>query len=214
MDRVTETENVHIDQLDVGGRMWANCYLVTSVQTGESALIDAPGKADLILEQLQGKNLKCVLMTHNHSDHIGSLAKLKSTLRIPVYGHADDALGYPVSLAKELTDGEDVAVGNLELHVFHTPGHTPGSLCFLADQFLFSGDTLFPGGPGYTDSPGNFQSIIRSITGKILSLPNDTIVYPGHGAPTLLGKEKDELRIFLLKQHPSNLCGDVLWLGN
>ena len=170
MDTVAVNNNVRIDQLDVGGTMWANCYLVTSVQTGESALIDAPGKFDLILEQLQGKNVKCILMTHNHTDHIGSLANLKSTLQIPVYGHAGDALGYPVSLAKELTDGEDVVVGNLELHVFHTPGHTPGSLCFLADQFLFSGDTLFPGGPGYTESHGNFQLIIRSITGKILSL--------------------------------------------
>ena len=213
MDSVAINNNVSIYRLDVGGKMWANCYLVTYAKTGESALIDAPGKFDLVLEQVREKNLKCVLMTHNHSDHIGSLAKLKSTLQIPVYGNTNDALGYPVSLDKQLTDGEIVVVGNLEFHVFHTPGHTPGSLCFLVDQFLFSGDTLFPGGPGYTDSPGNFKLIIRSITDKIFSLPEDTIVFPGHGASTILGKEKDELRVFSTKQHPSNLCGDVLWLN-
>ena len=167
MEIIAETENVRIGQLDVGGNMWANAYLITCTQTGESTLIDASGKADLVLEQIREKNLKYVLMTHNHKDHIGALAKLKSTLRIPVYGHADDASGYPVSLDKELTDTDIMTFSDLEIHVFHTPGHTDGSLCFLVGKFLFSGDTLFPGGPGYTASPEDFQQIIKSITGKI-----------------------------------------------
>jgi len=191
MDIIAETKNVRVGQLDVGGSIWANTYLVSCTQTGQSVLIDASGKAALVLEQIREKNLKYVLMTHNHKDHIGALPKLKSTLKIPVYGHANDASGYPVSLGKKLTDTDIIAFGNLEVRVLYTPGHTEGSLCFLVGNFLFSGDTLFPGGPGYTNSPDNFQLIIKSITGKIFSLPNDTIVYPGHGTSTVLGKEKE-----------------------
>jgi glyoxylase-like metal-dependent hydrolase (beta-lactamase superfamily II) len=212
METINETKNISIGQLDVGGSMWANSYLVTCNQTGESVLVDAPGKADLVLGQIREKNLKYVLMTHNHSDHIGALTKLKSTLRIPVYGHTDDASGYPVPLDMELTDTDVVNFGNLEVKVFHTPGHTRGSLCFLVGEFLFSGDTLFPGGPGYTASPNNLQLIIKSITNKIFNLPDDTIVYPGHGASTMLGKEKDEFKTFSSRLHLSDLCGDVLWL--
>lgn len=212
MDIIAETINVRVGQLDVGGHMWANAYLITCNQTEESALIDAPGKAGLVLEQLREKNLKYVLMTHNHKDHIGALSELKSRLKIPVYGHADDASGYPVGLDKELTDGDILALGNLDVRVFHTPSHTDGSLCFLIGNFLFSGDTLFPGGPGYTASPDNLRSIIKSITGKLFSLPDNTIVYPGHGTSTVIGKEKEEFKVFSAKPHSSDLCGDVLWL--
>src|SRR5271157_918672 len=90
MEIIAETENVRIGQLDVSGSMWANAYLVTCTKTGQSALIDASGKADLVLDQIREKNLKYVLMTHNHKDHIGALPKLKSTLKIPVYGHAKE----------------------------------------------------------------------------------------------------------------------------
>ncbi len=212
MEIINETKNIRIVQLDVGGSMWANSYLVSCAQTGESVLIDAPGKADLVLGQIREKNLKYVLMTHNHIDHIGALAKLKSTLKIPVYGHTDDASGYPVPLDIELTDTDILTFGNLEVNVFHTPGHTKGSLCFLVGKFLFSGDTLFPGGPGYTASPTGFQLIIKSITNTIFNLSDDTIVYPGHGASTVLSKEKDEFKVFSSRQHSSDLCGDVLWL--
>jgi hydroxyacylglutathione hydrolase len=212
MEIINETKNIRIGQLDVGGSMWANSYLITCTQTEESVLIDAPGKADQLLGQIREKNLKYVLMTHNHSDHIGALVKLKSTLKIPVYGHTDDASGYPVPLDIELTDTDIVTFGKLEVNVFHTPGHTNGSLCFLVGKFLFSGDTLFPGGPGYTASPAGFQLVVRSITSKIFNLPDDTIVYPGHGASTVLGKEKDEFKAFSSRPQSSDLCGDVLWL--
>jgi hydroxyacylglutathione hydrolase len=214
MDLIAETINIRIGQLDVGGHMLANAYLITCNQTGESALIDAPGKAGLVLEQLRERNLKYVLMTHNHRDHIGALSELKSRLKIPVYGHADDASGYPVSLDKELTDWEILALGNQDVRVFHTPGHTDGSLCFLIGNFLFSGDTLFPGGPGYTASPDNFRSIIKSITGKLFNLPDNTIVYPGHGTSTVIGKEKEGYKAFSAKPYASDLCGDVLWSKN
>jgi len=91
-----------------------------------------------------------------------------------------------------LNDGDTVSFGNIKLEVLHTPGHTRGSLCFKAGQYLISGDTIFPGGPGKTRSPADLRRIIKSITDKIFVLPDDTQIYPGHGDSTILKKEKDE----------------------
>ena len=106
-----------------------------------------------------------------------------------------------------------VSLGNLKFEVLYTPGHTQGSLCFRAGRYLISGDTIFPGGPGKTRSPAAFKQIIESITGKILVLPDDTQIYPGHGDSTVLKKEKDEFTIFSSRPHNPDLCGDVLWLS-
>ncbi len=112
-----------------------------------------------------------------------------------------------------LNDGDIVSFGRIELKVLHTPGHTPGSLCFLYDKYLISGDTIFPGGPGRTGSPDSLRQIIKSITEKIFPLPDDTQVYSGHGDPTVLMREKKEYAIFSSRAHAPNLCGDVLWLS-
>jgi hydroxyacylglutathione hydrolase len=194
------------------GRRWANAYLIICLKTGASVLIDAPGSADLLLKALRDTDLKYILMTHNHSDHIGALAKLKSTFDIPVCGNTGDASGYPVLLDKQLTDKARVVFGKLEFKVFHTPGHTPGSLCFLIDKYLFAGDTLFPGGPGYTVTPDDLETILKSIKNKLINLPADTVVFPGHGDPTVLGKETGNIKSFLSKPHKSGLCGDVVWV--
>jgi len=97
--------------------------------------------------------------------------------------------------------------------VLHTPGHTPGSLCFLVGCYLISGDTIFPGGPGRTGSPDDFKQIINSITEKILVLPDDTQIYPGHGNSAVLKNEKEEFAVFCSRPHEPNLCGEVLWLS-
>jgi len=208
----TEDESIHLQTLDTGGAIWANAYLVTCAETNQSILIDAPGKPERLLEQVRNKNVKYILMTHNHSDHIGALSRLKTELQIPVAGHSADASKYPVALSMELNDGDKLSCGKNESKVFHTPGHTAGSLCFLIGKHLFAGDTLFAGGPGYTSSPEDFEEIISSITRKLFSLPDDTIVYPGHGGTTVLGKEKDAYKAFSARSHSSGLCGDVLWL--
>jgi hydroxyacylglutathione hydrolase len=113
-----------------------------------------------------------------------------------------------------LNDGDTISFGDLKLEVLHTPGHTPGSLCFKWVRHLISGDTIFPGGPGKTWSPRAFNQIIKSITEKILVLPDDTRIYPGHGDATVLKKEKDEFAVFSSRSHSPNLCGDVLWLSS
>jgi glyoxylase-like metal-dependent hydrolase (beta-lactamase superfamily II) len=111
-----------------------------------------------------------------------------------------------------INDGDTIMVGTITLKVIHTPGHTPGSVCYLVGTHLFSGDTLFPGGPGRSDSPQDFQQIIKNITKKIYVLPDDTFLLPGHGQDSTLGISKEEYSIFVQKSHTSDLSGDVLWL--
>jgi glyoxylase-like metal-dependent hydrolase (beta-lactamase superfamily II) len=95
--------------------------------------------------------------------------------------------------------------------VLHTPGHSPGSICLLTGKHLFVGDTLFPGGPGHTRTPSAFKQLIESITQKLLVLPEDTRVYPGHGRDTTIEKAKGEFTAFAKRPHAADLCGDVLW---
>ena len=147
-------------------------------------------------------------------DHIGALSELRSGLGIPLAAHAADAGVSPPPPEIQLNDGDIISFGNIKLEVLHTPGHTPGSLCFKTGKYLISGDTIFPGGPGKTRSPADLQQIIKSINSKIFTMDDDTQVYPGHGDSTVLKKEKDEFAVFSSRPHKPNLCGDVLWLSS
>ncbi len=214
MPVVAEDSNIRVDMLDVVGPIVSNAYMLVCQQTGDSVVIDAPGDAGKIMEQLKGTNVKYILMTHSHFDHIGALAELRSQLGVPVAVHLLDAGSLPVRADIMLEDGGTVLFGRIELKVLHTPGHTPGSLCFLSDKYLISGDTIFPGGPGSTRSPDSLKQIIKSITEKIFVLPDDTEVYAGHGDSTILKKEKEEFAVFSSRPHSPDLCGDVLWLSS
>jgi glyoxylase-like metal-dependent hydrolase (beta-lactamase superfamily II) len=191
-----------------------NAYILVCEATGESILVDAPGNREKILERLEGTNPVCILMTHSHMDHTGSLSQLKEDLSIPLAAHPADAEYLPVAAEMLLADGNIIAFGKVTLEVIHTPGHTPGSLCFLTEKYLISGDTIFPGGPGKTRTPEDFRKIVESLEQKIFVLPDDVKIYPGHGASTDLKKEKEEFAFFLAKTHRPGLCGDVLWLSD
>jgi hydroxyacylglutathione hydrolase len=112
-----------------------------------------------------------------------------------------------------LEDGDNLKLGKLKIDVLYTPGHTPGSLCFKIRKYLFAGDTIFPGGPGHTETPSEFAQILESITGKIFKLPGTTVILPGHGASTIVKKSREEYAVFASRPHPEDLCGDVLWLS-
>ena len=196
------------------GPWGTNAYIIVCQATGYSVVVDAPGDADKVLKRLAGTKPKYIVLTHTHIDHIGALEELKTRLKIPVALHHEDAVRLSLRPDMELKDGDIIEVGKLKLKVLHTPGHTPGSLCFLLGKHLISGDTIFPGGPGKTGTPADFKQIVKSIETKLFVLPDDTKVYPGHGDGTVLGKEKKEFAVFISKPHDPNLCGDVLWLSS
>ena len=212
MTIIAKDDKLQIENLQLGP-FGTNAYILTCRQTGDSILIDAPAEATVIMEQLKGTNPRYILMTHNHMDHTGALSELKAKLEITLAAHAADAKSLPVPPDRLLNDGDTVAFGNIALEVRHTPGHTAGSLCFITGKYLLSGDTLFPGGPGKTRSPADLRQIIKSITGKLFTMDDDTQVYPGHGNPTSLQQEKDEFAVFSSRPHDPDLCGDILWLS-
>ncbi len=213
MSVIVEDDNIRIEKLSLGP-FGTNTYLLICQKTRNSLIVDAPGEADKVLKRLEGTQPRYILMTHNHMDHVEALADLKSALNVPLAAHADDAAGLPVKPEQYLEDGDTITFGDIQLRVLHTPGHTPGSLCFLTGNYLISGDTIFPGGPGKTWSPADFKKIVASLTAKIFSLPDDTEVYPGHGDGTVIKKEKQEFETFQAKPQDPNLCGDVVWLSS
>ena len=212
MTIVVNDKSLQIEQLQLGP-FGTNAYILICQETKESVIVDAPAEADKIISRLKGTAPRYILLTHSHMDHIGALAQLRSELKIPLAAHAADSgiLSPPPEILLE--DGEAIDFGKIQIAVLHTPGHTPGSLCFKTGNYLLSGDTLFPGGPGKTGTPADFAQVIKSITDKIFTLDDNTPVYPGHGEPTILKKEKEEFKIFSSRPRDPNLCGDVLWLS-
>ena len=210
MTSVVKDDRIQIEKLELGP-FGTNAYILICRNSGESVVVDAPADAGKILELLKGTRPKYILITHNHMDHTGALAELKSALDLPIAAHPDDAGRMPVSADQLLNDGDVISFGDIKLSVLHTPGHTPGSICFLTGSVLIAGDTLFPDGPGRTGSPADFKRILESLTGKIFVLPDETQVFPGHGNSTMLVKERKDFELFSAGSHDPNLCGDVLW---
>ena len=212
MTTVVKNERMIIDRLELGP-FGTNSYILVCQETNESAVVDAPGEAGMVVERLRETKPKYILMTHDHFDHIGGLVELRSALEVPVAAHLADANDLPLEPDLLLNDGDEIFIGANKLRVLHTPGHTPGSLCFFTDKYLIAGDTLFPGGPGKTQSPDDFRQIIQSITEKLFALPEDTQVYPGHGEPTTIREANQQYEVFSTRPHDPNLCGDVEWLS-
>lgn len=202
---------VRVLQLEVGG-YGNNCYIVIDPRTHVSAIIDAAADAERILTAVQGTSVRFILTTHRHQDHWGALEEVAKRLPDAVTAaHGADADEFPVKPDLILHGGDTLQVGTVPLRVLETPGHTPGSVCFIAGKNLFTGDTLFPGGPGYSDDPRALRQEIESITRILHILPPDTMVYPGHGLGTTIGESKAEYAVFAGKAHPDALHGDVLW---
>ncbi|MBI4337993.1 MAG: MBL fold metallo-hydrolase [Chloroflexi bacterium] len=196
----------------VCGRYNNNAYVLVCCQTAESVIIDTPEEPEKVLAAAQGTRVRAILITHRHADHLAGFGAIKTATGAPAAIGRADAEAMPTPPDFYLNDGDLVPFGRLALKVVHTPGHTPGATCLLLGNALFSGDTLFPGGPGHTRTPEALQESIRSITTKLLVLPDATVVYPGHGDTTTIGRAREEYRVFAGRPHPPDLCGDVLWL--
>lgn len=193
------------------GPLQTNCYLVGCDETNEAAIIDPAwdGRVIARVATENGWNITHILLTHAHFDHVGGLGELKEAAGAPIYAHPDAVemlaradkaaalwgfhLDPPPPPDSLLAEGDVLAVGNLRLHVLHTPGHAPGHVCFYlpVDGALIDGDVLFQQGIGRTDLPGgDYALLMSSIREKILTLPDETRVYPGHGDPTTVGDER------------------------
>lgn len=187
---------------DVDNNVW-----VVGDET-ECVIIDAAHDATPILAAVGDRDVVAILLTHAHDDHIGAALELAETTEAEVWLHPDDRMlwdaVHDVPPDGDLADGQRFAVGGEELVVLHTPGHAPGAVCFHlpAQHRLFSGDTLFQGGPGATGrSYSDFPTIIDSITERLLSLPAETVVHTGHGDDTRIGDEAPHRQEWIDRGH-------------
>jgi glyoxylase-like metal-dependent hydrolase (beta-lactamase superfamily II) len=191
---VWDATGVEIHQVVVGP-VDNNVLVLRCTETGEAVLLDAANEHELLLELCERLGVRRVLETHGHWDHIQAVPQLRDA-GYSVGVTAQDA-GMLPSYDEVLEDDAVIEVGRLRLHTIHTPGHTPGSMCFLLEghPILFSGDTLFPGGPGNTSyDGGDFPTIIESVDRRLFTLAPETIVLPGHGDRTTIGAERPHLQ--------------------
>jgi glyoxylase-like metal-dependent hydrolase (beta-lactamase superfamily II) len=175
------------------GDMENNTYVLECPETHAALLVDGCFEPDTLIAGTGGADVVGIVQTHAHGDHIQALPELVQRLQVPVHAHPGES--YPVPIDHALEDGDEIEFGNRGARVIFTPGHTPGSVCLLVGRHLVSGDTLFPGGPGNTwGDAERFAQIIEMISTKLFVLPDDTVVYPGHGLDTTIGDEKPHLQ--------------------
>ena len=190
------------------GPMGANCYILECEETRAAVVIDPGADADKILGTINEHDLrlKLIVNTHGHVDHIADNSELKQNTSAPLLIHSADAdmlvnpqenlsffMGTSISSPASdrlLADGETLEVGTFHLKVMHTPGHSPGSICLLSDDCIFTGDLLFAGGIGRYDFPGSSYTALVDSLRKVMMLDDDLIVYPGHGPTTTIGDER------------------------
>jgi glyoxylase-like metal-dependent hydrolase (beta-lactamase superfamily II) len=189
-----ETTDARIDKITVGP-FENNVFILRSRGTGDAVLVDAANEHELLLEVCKATGVRRVLTTHGHFDHIQAVTQVRDA-GIDVGIAGEDAAMLP-AYDFVIPDDEVIEVGDLRLRTVHTPGHTPGSTCFVLEghPIVFSGDTLFPGGPGTTKFEyGDFDQIIESIDRRLFTLPADLRVLPGHGLDTTIGTERPHLQ--------------------
>ncbi|MFI7417483.1 MBL fold metallo-hydrolase [Nonomuraea sp. NPDC049684] len=205
IDRVITSGTFSLD-----GGTWEvdnNVWLVGDAR--EVVIIDAAHDADAIAARAGGRRVKAIVCTHAHNDHVNAAARLAELTGAPILLHPADQVLWEQVYGPEvaytpLADGEKISVGGVALEVLHTPGHSPGAVCLHAPDagVLFSGDTLFKGGPGATGrSYSSFDTIIESIAGRLLSLPPETVVHTGHGDSTSIGAEAPHLEEWRARGH-------------
>ena len=175
------------------GPYQANCYILGCKKTMEGVVIDAGDEVLRIVKEVSkaGLRIKYILITHGHPDHTGAAKELKDIIKAPVWIHRLDSPGLGFPPDGTLFDGQEIEVGTYRIKVIHTPGHSPGGVCFYAPGAVFTGDTLFSGSIGRTDFPGgDHKKLIKGVMEKIFPLGDDLRIYPGHGPASTIGQER------------------------
>lgn len=197
---------VHVMEV---GPLAVNAFIVEDPAARKAVVVDPGGDGEALLREIGnlGLGVEKILLTHGHFDHVGAVGLLREKTGAPVYLHPDDQermlgarrqgmlFGLSVQTPPKpdhlVADGDTVPFGGLEFRVAHTPGHTPGCVCYIAGGMAFVGDLIFAGSIGRTDLPGgSYEMLIASVRNKIFTLPDDTVLFPGHGPATTVGEEK------------------------
>jgi glyoxylase-like metal-dependent hydrolase (beta-lactamase superfamily II) len=188
-----------------------NAYIVSDTAARKSMIVDMPAESRQVVDAIGELHVEGIIATHWHPDHWADYDLVRSSTGAPVLVYEHEVRVPPERIDGRLRDGQEIQLGGMRLRVIHTPGHTPGSICIQVGQVLISGDTLFDGGPGRTAAPEDLQTELRSIAESLLALPQETIVWPGHGAGTTIAASVAGFTGFQSRSHASDLHGDVTW---
>ena len=197
----------------VVGTWSVNAYGLVCPETGDSVLVDPGGEPEVLETMLAGSRPIAILITHSHPDHTGVLKTMRERLSVPVMAHAGSAKD-PSRLKADrwIANGDTLEVGNHRLRFIHTPGHTADQICIHPenDHRVIVGDTIFEGGPGKTWSNGDFRLTLSTLRDVVLTWPDETVCYPGHGESFQLGQRRGVIEAFLAKDH-GDFFGDAVW---
>lgn len=190
-----------------------NTYALICPDTGNSVLIDPGAEPDKLMAMLAGSSPVAIILTHTHPDHVGELGEMRQRLDVPLLAYAGPHFeDMQLNADRHLTTGDIVQVGHFKMRVYHAPGHIEDQICLylVDDNRAIVGDTIFEGGPGKTWSPAGFQTTLKTLQEVVLSWPDDTICYPGHGPSFRLGAKRQAIEGFLEKDH-GDFFGDATW---
>ena len=191
-----------------------NGYLLVCKQTNKSVIVDAPGNPDELISAAQETDTDMMLITHNHWDHLLGYKEITTKFNLRTGIGIDDAEGMKPEIPDfQICDGQTLTVGKISIKAIHTPGHTQGSTCFLINNILFTGDTLFPGGPGKSQNSKAFQTIINSISSKLLALKQSVVFFPGHGLEGTIKNAQKDYSVFKKNCSSYEIIGDIEWLN-
>jgi|TARA_B100000959_G_scaffold273146_1_gene323306 glyoxylase-like metal-dependent hydrolase (beta-lactamase superfamily II) len=200
-----------------------NAFLITCARSGSSVIIDTPANPFELIQAATNSNVEAILITHGHRDHVEGFYDVSESFTVPTGIGSGDRNSLPASAPVNIDVSTDaiIVIGNISLQAMATPGHTRGSTCYLLESndseaageeaHVFTGDTLFPGGPGKSSSPEALRQILESLEKHIFPLPESTVVLPGHGEFTTIGDSQKEYAMFSAKPLDPNLYGDVTW---
>jgi hydroxyacylglutathione hydrolase len=209
---VIDEDGVRVVKVGPMGPYNNNAYLVRDVAAGQTLLVDMPLEEGPLLEAIAAEgNVRTIVATHWHSDHWMTYDAVRGATGAPVLVGRDE-INIPADrIDRRVDDGEEIRVGSISVTVVNTPGHTPGSISLRVGRVLISGDTLFDGGPGKTFARGNLETLLQTIQAKLLPLPEETLVLPGHGGTTTIGDSRRGYAEYLTHPKPAGYFGDVTW---
>lgn len=209
---VFEDGDVRIVKVGPMGPYGNNAYIVRDVSAGEGLLVDMPLDEKPLLDAIASEGgVRSIVATHWHPDHWMTYDAVRAATGAPVLVGDQEVRIPEERIDRRVADGEEITVGSARIRVVHTPGHTPGSISLRIGRAVITGDTLFDGGPGKTSAAGDLETLIASIDAKLLPLPAETIVMPGHGATATIGEARDGREAYRAHPRPAGFFGDVEW---